>query len=355
MKYMVQLDSLRAFAVLAVIFQHTWLGAYELGAKGGHLFFVLSGFLITGILLNYRKEVISGTSIRTLFAKFYYRRTLRIFPVYYITVILIALLGVKSARESFVWNLTYLANIKAVIDGSFSNSIAHFWSLCVEEQFYLAWPFMILCTSRKYLKTAIIVTAFVGPLSRLLLAIYYPHNSIAPYVLPFSCLDYLALGALLGYARSEGSADRFALWSLRIGVIAFPLFFVLSEIMRLPSYLTFMFGTVEALFYVGLIYQVSLGMTGMVQAIMENNFLLYLGKISYGIYLFHPFVAMLVTKMISLSGGTAGSGVVKFTLTTILTIVLAGLSWHLVEKPINMLKDTFNSKEKIGVSLPIME
>lgn len=102
MKYMVQLDAVRAFAVLDVIFQHTWSTSFEMGAKGVHLFFVLSGFLITGILLGYREALERGATARSVLWKFYFRRTLSIFPIYYITVILIAIFSCSPSTRSYL-------------------------------------------------------------------------------------------------------------------------------------------------------------------------------------------------------------------------------------------------------------
>lgn len=345
MKYLIQLDSLRAFAVLAVLFQHTWSTAFEMGAKGVHLFFVLSGFLITGILLSYRDEVDKGAPVRSVLGKFYFRRTLRIFPVYYVTVLLIALVGVKNGRESLLWNLSYLSNFKCALDGTFNNSIAHFWSLCVEEQFYLFWPFLILFTGRKFLKPAIIATALIGPVSRLALGLAFPQNMMAQYVLPFACLDYLALGAFLAYERHFGGAKRFANASLLIGVCLCSLLYLLSELVRLPAYLTFLYGTFEALICVGLVHHISVGITGYMKKIMECNILVYLGKISYGIYLYHVFVAMLVGKTFNIIGKYSGNSCIKFISVSILSVLAASISWYFIEKPINSFKDLYYNKK----------
>jgi len=301
MKYMVQLDSLRAFAVLAVIFQHTWSGVFELGARGVHLFFVLSGFLITGILLKYRIDIENGESLYDTFRKFYIRRTLRIFPIYYLTIIAIAIIGAWHGRELFFWNITYLSNIKSAIEGNFENTIAHLWSLCVEEQFYLIWPIIILLSNKKYLKKIIIVTAISAPLFRLLLYWFVPNNLTAQYVLPFACVDFLALGALLAYERRENGGERYARTCLIAGIILFPLFFVMSDFFaaRAPMAL---YGSIEALLCVGIIHFTAKGFGGFAKKIFEHNWLIYLGKVSYGIYLFHAFVAVIVVKSSALVG-----------------------------------------------------
>jgi peptidoglycan/LPS O-acetylase OafA/YrhL len=149
---MAQLDGLRAVAVGAVMLQHFWLGAglFDFGAMGVRLFFVLSGFLITGILLKSRELLDSGEQ-RPSFAlgRFYIRRFLRIFPLYYAVLLAAWLLRLWGTRGEMGWHLAYLTNVDLFLRGRWWGDISHFWSLAVEEQFYLVWPLVILLAPRR--------------------------------------------------------------------------------------------------------------------------------------------------------------------------------------------------------------
>jgi peptidoglycan/LPS O-acetylase OafA/YrhL len=141
-RYMPQLDGLRALAVAAVAWWHWAPPEYHFqipwGDLGVQLFFVLSGFLITAILWHGRSEYqrLGQRGFLTL-RRFYMRRFLRIFPLYYAVVLMTALIGIKSVRETFFWNIAYLSNFYLFLRGEWRGPISHFWSLAVEEQFYL--------------------------------------------------------------------------------------------------------------------------------------------------------------------------------------------------------------------------
>ncbi|MBK8553825.1 MAG: acyltransferase [Ignavibacteria bacterium] len=152
--YMPQLDSLRTFAVFSVLIGH-WFAEFEkfsnfpFGMFGVTLFFVLSGFLITQILISGRidTEEIFKKKIHSI-KQFYIRRTLRIFPIYYITIFICLLFNVQDIRDKFFWFLFYASNIYFYNINDWAGSLSHLWTLAVEEQFYLLWPFIILLFRR---------------------------------------------------------------------------------------------------------------------------------------------------------------------------------------------------------------
>ena len=140
-------DGLRALAVLAVIQHHFGIKAVnDVLAPGGpavQLFFVLSGYLITGILLDAREQADRGAALTT----FYIRRALRIFPAYYVALTLAASLNV-NVYDAWPWHAAYLSNVRIALDGKWPGPVSHFWSLSVEEQFYLLWPMIVLFARR---------------------------------------------------------------------------------------------------------------------------------------------------------------------------------------------------------------
>ena len=142
--HMPQLDGLRALAVLMVVVHHYVEGGWGLAANlGVKLFFVLSGFLITSILLRSRSQSgAAGWNRWRAVRNFYARRFLRIFPLYYLVVALAAILDVEPTREYLAWLLTYTLNLKMAAQGWYIDHFAHFWTLSIEEQFYLIWPWV---------------------------------------------------------------------------------------------------------------------------------------------------------------------------------------------------------------------
>ena len=148
-EYVPEFDTLRAFAALAVMMSHftediNFLLS-RLGWLGVILFFCLSGYVITGILLRCR-DLQGSQSIWATLSRFYIRRALRIFPLYYFAIFLFLFI-LPSIRSNLLWFLLYAVNIGKVFGYSGTQGFVplnHFWTLAVEEQFYIIWPFVIL-------------------------------------------------------------------------------------------------------------------------------------------------------------------------------------------------------------------
>ncbi|MBF0245675.1 MAG: acyltransferase [Planctomycetes bacterium] len=197
----IYLDCLRGVAMLMVMVEHlnphcipySWL---PLGANGVWIFFTLSGYLITNILIRIERK-----NLRELLV-FYARRSLRIFPLYYLTLGLLLCGGLVAAGDIW-WLLTYTINIKQSLDNSWGVRIyGHFWSLAVEEQFYLFWPILVFCLSRNGARRVISAFVIAAVMFRMLCSVY--DGSIARYVFPVASLDCLGLGSLLAFVQQEG-------------------------------------------------------------------------------------------------------------------------------------------------------
>ena len=205
--YYPQLDGLRAIAVMSVFIGHlvplrflqkivSW------GDTGVILFFCLSGFLITRILLRVQ---IDGTGNRWMSLRsFYVRRVLRIFPIYYLVIVLGVLVGYPPVRDQFLRLVTYSLNVPGLPPTDHLGAFSHFWSLSVEEQFYLFWPMLVLFLPRRNLPHFIVGLIGLSLGYRLAFAL-----AGASYKLIFAslwgCLDSLGLGALLAIAWDEPS------------------------------------------------------------------------------------------------------------------------------------------------------
>ncbi len=203
---MPQLDGLRALAVIAVLWSHSVPDAYvyflntHVGYAGVQLFFVLSGFLISGILLDISKPGSSNQEKRFGLRQFYIRRFLRIFPLYYMVLLLAVLFNVPPLHDSWPWHAAYLSNFYYWGVGSVQGYGVHFWSLSVEEQFYLLWPIIILFMPKKLRLASILILVCAAPMLRLTMDLgnWGRNPNLASWLMPAN-LDCLGLGALLAY------------------------------------------------------------------------------------------------------------------------------------------------------------
>jgi peptidoglycan/LPS O-acetylase OafA/YrhL len=349
-----ELDALRALAVILVVWSHTVggdLGVGESRVGGYHgvtLFFVISGFLITGILLDARRSIAEGfASPQFALRAFYIRRFLRIFPVYYAVLFIAFATGYDAVRAELGWHLAYLSNWYFAHRGGFGNSTAHLWSLAVEEQFYLAWPWFALLLPRGGLAWTIGGMILAGPLTRLALAHAHGNaHELAVWIITPAVLDSLGLGCLLAYLSRETSlADRFAQGAL---VVAVSLAALRETVLPLDGSVTLHAAlslTPWALLCVWLVHRASRGFPGRIGRLLRAGPLLYVGKVSYGIYLVHLFVMVGVPRlerMLGLDALTLSQpGWRHFALVMPVSLVAAALSWRFLEEPINSLKARF--------------
>lgn len=354
MKRLIQLDALRAFAVLGVILHHSvhWSGGVPLGPYAVRLFFVLSGFLITGILLRAREKSADrnrGYTIRS----FYARRFLRIFPVYYAALAVLILLGQPEIGETVGWHVSYLSNVLASrADVDIQPIWGHLWSLSVEEQFYLLWPALVLFLPRRWLPAAFLSAVAFGPAFRLFAGVNYGVKP-AVYLTP-GCLDSLGLGAFLAWLASrqkwERTRDSFCRWALFAGMllIAATAASVHWDISWRLWLLARDLG--PALVFCWLVNRAANGFQGWPGKLLEYRPLVYVGTISYGMYLFHNFIPWLCQTM---NLALPGHGFTRFLVLAPLTTALAAASWHLFEKPLNDLKDRFPYVRRQQADIPV--
>jgi peptidoglycan/LPS O-acetylase OafA/YrhL len=358
------LDGLRGVAVLAVLVFHLahidgeggWvervlLGATRAGWAGVDLFFVLSGFLITGILLDAR----GGEGyFRTFFA----RRVLRIFPLHYAYLAVLFLLlpllvpafDVGPGHPGWLWS--YLGNVLFAREGGFQASpwAAHFWSLAVEEQFYLAWPLVVWALPPRRLAVACL--GIVAGAFALRFSIHQTtYNATAAYVLTPARMDALALGALVAVAaRVPGwwpRARRAAPWVLGASSAAVAAVWIRQGALfgGDPVAQVWAFGPLAAGFAAVLVLAVDGRSAGLARP-LASPALRTAGKYSYGLYVLHyPIFLGLEAAGLTAGrlAGLAGSrllGIAGFTaIAGAATFGAALLSWHLVERPFLRLKD----------------
>lgn len=348
-QYFPQLDSLRAIAVLLVIISHWFSSEHFLnrfttnGILGVTLFFVLSGFLITGILLKSKTKLETGGSLREAFKVFYMRRSLRIFPVYYLLLGVLFVFNMASIRESFWWHFSYNSNFYFWLKNSFDGSLSHLWSLAVEEQFYLVWPAIILLVPRRFLTFVLIGGVLTSVLFRLI--IVTDSSEMGRLLMPGS-LDSFCIGGLLAFGRlNEINWYKKYLQNQTIFIFfAFGLITLvhLPFFKHLPRGLnsSFYFLFISVAFGI-LINRVSYSVnTPVLKKVLNNKILLYIGKISYGVYLFHNFVPYFYDVKLFFISASLSLYVINLFRFLIL-ITLASFSWYFVEKPFLSLKKRY--------------
>jgi peptidoglycan/LPS O-acetylase OafA/YrhL len=352
---MVQLDGIRGLAVLGVLAWHwaqwPYLRYCPLGIIAVRVFFVLSGFLITGILLRARRQREEmGLPWHAPIKQFYIRRTLRIFPLYYLVVIGIIVAGVPAAQEHGLWHLLYLSNFRTALYGNSGGSTAHFWSLAVEEQFYLFFPWIVLFIRPRWFPRVLALMLLVGPLHRWVIMSVMGFDGYAPAtILPLGCMDSLGAGALLAWGREESRfhpqlrnrLTTLCAWVglpvLALGLLAYNFEFLGGHLGLTWTVLT---DLGVALATAWLVSRASRGMRGPIGKLLEFRPLAYMGTISYCVYLIHPFVHNLSTALYPRLGFRQPPTFVHLSIDFAATVALATASWFLFERPLVRLGRT---------------
>jgi peptidoglycan/LPS O-acetylase OafA/YrhL len=349
-----ELDGLRGIAILLVLLYHftSKLGdvfyplqrALRIGWSGVDLFFVLSGFLIGGILLESKRSP-------RYFATFYLRRAYRILPVYYLWISLFALITVAgrwlpsslglfpSNLRIFPVHLLFLQNIVYVPQSEYGFLwVAALWSLAVEEQFYLVAPALIRWLPNKILIGVLLLSLAEAPILRVLL--YRTGHPGAMYSWMPSRADALAMGVLLAMGwRCPGIRARFTQWRSYIAGAAAVLFLILLLVDYLApapfSLLMASWGfSALALFYAGLIVITLTSPGGTLARVTRTTFLRELGTMSYTVYVVHLAVYG-TCYLLALVLFPKLAGIDALMLASALTWLVAKLSWKYFETPMN--------------------
>lgn len=363
------LDGVRGLAILLVMLSHFIVVGNNLGTGtpisrllhsgylGVDLFFVLSGFLITGILID-------SKSSPNYFGTFYMRRALRIFPLYYgllavswLTVVFITPEDkpLLTGNDSMAWYWLYASNIGMAVKGDWLASptwvgLGHFWSLAVEEQFYLVWPLVAYLTPTKRLKQLCVVMVIASPFIYMALPHMFGGGSAgnrATYVSTLGRLGSLAAGGWLAIIwREPGGWPKIK--NLLIPCAVFSGVLLLLERTVMPS-LSFMESSLALLLGAACVGLAAGGKSGPLRSdVFEHPVLRWLGKYSYGIYVYHHALKPVwmhffwdgwITRFV----GTGWPATLCYTATaTAASLILAWLSWTFFEGPILSLKSKFS-------------
>ena len=320
-KRIVQLDGLRAIAVLMVFFSHAYRS--QVLWTGVDLFFVLSGFLITCILCNHRKQL----RLSDYLASFYQRRVRRILPPYLLFLGLVTLLfGVGWIHQ---WYL-FLFFMNTAGFGELRNHypVAILWSLAVEEQFYAVWPFAVYLldeTALAWLAGGLVMAA---PLLRWIATAFFQRHWNIHSATPFR-VDLLAAGALIGIAwrNHRTIIEALGRYGLLIaGLAGAPLLLFSWYPWFQPSAETVLVNVcvyeLSLIAYVGILLW---ALSGRGACILTLRPMVYIGRISYTFYLVHLTAITILRKYLPHHSGF---------LALATSVAYAALSWHLIERPI---------------------
>lgn len=339
------LDGLRALAVLIVLLAHGGLPYPRSGGVGVDIFFVLSGFLITGILSH--EAAVSGT---VSLKNFYARRILRLTPCLLLTCLLVALLH-RSFREpvpgdAMLIAVTYTANWAMAIFDKDLGMLGHCWSLSIEEQYYLFWPWVILALEQSLRGSAskCLVLGFCSvlvALYRLLMTGHYSAERI--YYGLDTHIDGILLGSALHYGAQfiRESGGLGVIQGMILGRILVPL--AVAGIMVIMELLTWVHPWMSRagfLLVAGasavVIADLTCNPRSILKRLLSLTPLVWLGKISYGIYLYHYPVFHAVDRLLPHTRILPLFGV-----KVVVTLVVASLSYVLFEKRCLALKRYF--------------
>jgi peptidoglycan/LPS O-acetylase OafA/YrhL len=340
-------------------------------------FFVLSSFLITKILLTAKQKSydLGYGKTKTAFA-FLVRRALRIFPAYYFYLFLVMLwpnLG-HYLRQHAGMYFSYLSNFRIYADQAWEPATAHLWTLGVEEQFYIVWPWIILFVPNKALPRVFYFMIAAGIAFRISYFAVHPASwtePVSPTILTPSNLDAYGCGGMLAYWHVIGKTKNKILSKL---CWIFLPFWTLLKILQDHTISPGIDKGFASLLSMVLIEGASNGYKNLFGKFLESKLVTYLGKISYGLYLYHliaPIVfwwvffgiahrapkSMTVTfKRIQ---DVAAIPIVNFIIYFSITVLFATASWYLLEQPVNNLKRYIrysspdkSEKKKSSLSLP---
>ena len=363
-KHLPALDGVRGIAILLVILVHLSAILRDVGVQrylsfgwiGVDLFFVLSGFLITRILLDTRND-------SRYYRRFYIRRGLRIWPLYYVYVI-VSLLLVYALGKMFahshsdfgsggppsiatpIWMyLLFIQNLYWPSLFCSKDAMAVTWSLCIEEHFYLAWPVCVRKLAIRTLKFALIALLVLSPFMRIAAIYVLSGASEATWAQAINRftplhLDAIATGCLLCLLWEKLSSltwhFRLCTGAFLFGLAAtvFCLIFEKSEIVY-----SFCFSALAIMFF-GL---VGMALSGWLRPVFTNPFLRYIGKISYGLYLIHPYVFLFLQSRhlqarLGLARHVQMGEWIAAALAVSISLLISSLSWKFYESRMLALK-----------------
>ena len=346
-------DGLRALAMMAVFFQHyTHAGAtYSSGGYGVWTFFVLSGFLIVRILEGERGRIEAGeTGQGAALRRFFWRRTLRIFPIYYLVLAVFTVLALLHWAPDFTWpaagwHAAYLSNIYfANIAGHWVGRFGHFWSLAIEEQFYLVAAPAILLSPRQWARPLCLFVVMAAAVCDLWLRSENASDMVL-YANSLTNFGALGFGGLVGLslpARTKPGTNSWLIFAGIAAVFGLILFFHFALFTPAVGMLVAAGPLWSTTLVAGLLLAaVHRNQASAAVKLLEWGPIAYFGRISYGFYLYHNLLPRWIIGGLAHKAGLAWKVPlpVETTFSFVVALGVAALSWKLIERPLLRLKD----------------
>ena len=368
--YIKSLDGIRAIAIILVMSFHADITHF--GWIGVQFFFVLSGFLITGILW---KEKQVQTSLQYKFKKFWIRRSLRIFPLYFGYLLFVSLSYVFFHFPSYYlyyapYLFTYTFNYTRSLPQWQGNPLfTHLWSLCIEEQFYLIFPLIIFLCPPKFIKYLMLIMIALTPLTRFLLGEYYKSKGLSPAVVAdavywntLSHLDAFCLGGVIPVFTLSNKIKRPQVIFYINFIVAFTAGLI-NFIQTAPhhSYFTdlgynhgqsemyqhvWQYTCLNFLFSSFILSLVSIHGSkpiAFMRKVLESNWMVKIGRVSYGMYIFHWAILVYVYNRFFITENSYLK-IALFIPYVFLVYLFAELSFRLYESKFIKLKDKLSKK-----------
>jgi peptidoglycan/LPS O-acetylase OafA/YrhL len=340
-----QLDGWRALAVLGVMWFHwtpaSWRGAvpFEIG-----LFFLLTltGFLITRILLREKAmgEKLGGAWRLSAYKRFQERRALRLLVPCLAAMIFAYALGAPDIRAHPFLYLGQIVNFHMALMREHPDGTPHYWTLAIQQQIYLLWPLLILWTPRKWLLPALGMLLLVGPVSRAI-AFRIP-EVIYPGLLTPCAMDYFAIGGLLAYAMEKGlkPGDPRVSWIGWSALLPYVLLYLIDRGEHPVAGAQHVQQTLLAVVCAGVISATLAGFRGVLAKVLLHPWIQSIAKLSYGLYLFHVPMPLLVGKVMPFlwSAENGWMVVARIVAYSAFSWGAAWLCWRYLEQPLERLK-----------------
>jgi peptidoglycan/LPS O-acetylase OafA/YrhL len=308
-------------------------------SAGVDLFFIISGFLITYLLIREKDK--TGT---INIPKFYLRRALRIWPLYFFLILCTPLL-LKWLQlvpyNGYLWQVTFMSNFRVISVNDFEFPFAHFWSISVEEHFYLIWPLILFFVPVKRLPIAFAAVISASFLYRFYAMIYIEQSYFHYYLNTFSRMDEMAIGGWIGWLYFRKKIE------FKIpGFIRFIGYSALAIVLTLQHRFDYT-NAIDPLFrkyiYIGFmlfVFSDFMFNSRFTSKMMKPGLYHYLGKISFGLYMYHNMLIVPITMKLMPWIGSTNRWVFAL-LYVSLTILVSALSYELFEKRILKFKDKF--------------